>query len=145
MSTANIYSHIKLADINGASSKLEELTARGLASSDLFELSICNKCLRIKALGRDFDKDVQDELNKCLTELAPFIKDNESFYIYFEEYDCEVDKILYQFKDKAFRYYNGKICFPDYRFFPLTTEEVINSIKSNPALLEAINESMDWK
>ena len=55
MSTANIYSHIKLADINGASSKLEELTARGLASSEEFKISLDDEYLEIEApIPEDF-------------------------------------------------------------------------------------------
>ena len=91
MDMAHAYNEIEIADVSGAKAKLEELIARDLASSEEFNINLDDEYLEIEVYA---PVDIIDNVEECLTELAPFIKEGETFTIYVDIEDG-IDEIYY--------------------------------------------------
>lgn len=143
MDMAHAYNEIEIADVSGAKAKLEELIARGLASSEEFNMNLDDEYLEVEVYA---PVDIIDSVEECFTELAPFIKDGETFTIYVD-IEEGIDEIYYCFDGRGVKSYEGEVCFPECGFYPLSHETVIKAIKSDTSLLEAVRKAIceDYK
>lgn len=82
--------------------------------------------------------DVLEEFEKVLKEIAPFIEEKEDFFAYFSN-DYGTSSTLYVFKDNTFYKYEECCCYPNYGFYPLSSDTVINGIRSNKELEEKVS------
>lgn len=86
----------------------------------------------------DGSSDDLEEFEKVLTEVAPFIEEEENFYAHISK-DYGISDVLYVFKDNTFHKYKEYCCYPNYGFYPLSSDTVIKSIKSNKELEEKVS------
>lgn len=86
----------------------------------------------------DGSSDDLEEFEKVLKEVAPFIEEEENFYSHISN-DYGISDVLYVFKDNTFYKYKEYCCYPNYGFYPLSSDTVIKSIKSNKELEEKVS------
>lgn len=138
MNMAHGYDEIEIADVSGAMAKLVKLIIDGLVFSEEFKMRLDGKCLEVEVFG---PVDIIDKVEKCFTELAPFIKKGETFTIYVD-IEQGTNEIFYCFDGEGVKSHEGEVCFPDCGFYPLSHEEVIKAIKSDTSLLEAVRKAI---
>lgn len=138
MNMAHGYDEIEIADVSGAMAKLVKLIIDGLVFSEEFKMRLDGKCLEVEVCG---PVDIIDKVEECFTELAPFIKEGETFTIYVD-IEQGTNEIFYCFDGEGVKSHEGEVCFPDCGFYPLSHEEVIKAIKSDTSLLEAVRKAI---
>lgn len=137
--------------------EIVEIDSSVLVSSEKELLNVLSKldCSRLEQLAKinfwlnkdwlniylSGTSDVLEEFEKVLKEIAPFIEEKEDFFAYFSN-DYGTSSTLYVFKDNTFYKYEECCCYPNYGFYPLSSDTVINGIRSNKELEEKVSAAL---
>ena len=138
METVRINSYVQVSDTKELSIVLSKLDYPKLDPLEKMNFWLDEIWLNIHLSGTS---DLLDEFEKILKKVAPFIEKEENFYAHVSDSYGERD-ILYVFKENTFYKYREYCCYPDYGFYPLDVNAIINGIKSNKVLKEKITESL---
>ena len=135
MRTMEVSNSVQVSDTKGLSVVLSKLDYPRLDPLEKINFWLDEIWLNVYLYG---SSDDLEEFEKVLKEVAPFIEEEENFYAHISDSYGERD-VLYVFKDNTFHKYKEYCCYPNYGFYPLSSDIVIRSIKSNKELEEKVS------
>ena len=135
MRTVEVNNSVQVSDTKGLSVVLSKLDYPRLDPLEKINFWLDEIWLNVYLYG---SSDDLEEFEKVLKEVAPFIEEEENFYVHISDSYGERD-VLYVFKDNTFHKYKEYCCYPNYGFYPLSPDTVIRSIKSNKELEEKVS------
>lgn len=135
MGTIEVSNSVQVSDTKGLSVVLSKLDYPKLDPLEKINFWLDEIWLNIYLDG---PSDNLEEFEKVLKEVAPFIEEEENFYAHISNSYGEHD-VLYVFKNSTFHKYKEFCCYPNYGFYPLSTDTIIRSIKSNKELEEKVS------
>ena len=138
MRTIEISSSVQVSDTKGLSVVLSKLDYPRLNPLEKINFWLDEIWLNVYLNG---DSDDLGEFEKVLKKVASSIEEEENFYAHIVN-DYGISDMLYVFKDNTFYKYKECCCYPEYGFYPLDSNAVIRSIKSNKKLEEKISAAL---
>ena len=148
MRTVEVNNSVQVSDTKGLSVVLSKLDYPRLDPLEKINFWLDEIWLNVYLNG---SSDDLEEFEKVLKKVAPFIEEEENFYAHIQN-DYGISDVLYVFKDNTFHKYKEYCCYPNYGFYPLNSDTIIRSIKSNKKLEEKIsaalaknNDKIDYK